>query len=107
MIIGVSTTLFFSWLCYIISLFEVWIVFGSLFLVAVCSTVLFPGCGLLLDPVVCLIVITILSLRTKRKTVTVLDFCDLRLALAVWWLAISCLWIAPVVCVFCVYLTSV
>ena len=53
MIIGVSTTLFFSWLCYIIRLFKDWIDFGSLCLVAVCFTVSFPRCGLLLNLVVC------------------------------------------------------
>ena len=101
MIISVSTTLFLSWFRHIIRIFDVWIVFGlclgrwSCLRFALLFS--FPDCGLLLDPAVCQIAITILGIRTKRKTVTVLDFCDLRLALAVWWLAVSCLRFAPAV----------
>jgi hypothetical protein len=66
MIICASTSLFFSWLYYIIHLFEVWIGFESLFLTAVCYTAPFRGCVLLLDSVLYLIAITILGKQTKR-----------------------------------------
>lgn len=49
MIICVSVTLFLSWFCHIIHIFEDWIVFGSIFLTAVSSTVPLLVCGLLLD----------------------------------------------------------
>ena len=67
MILGVSTTLCFSWLYYIISLFEVWIGFRSKFFVVISSTVSLLICGLLLISVVSLSAITILGIQTNRK----------------------------------------
>jgi hypothetical protein len=81
MIICVSTSLIFSLLYYIIRLFDVWIGFESLFLTAVCYTAPFRGCVFLLDSVVCLIAITILGKKTKRKES---DCFGLRLVFAVW-----------------------
>jgi hypothetical protein len=46
-IIYVRVTLFLSWFCYFTCIFEDWIGFRSIFIVAVSSTVSLLSCGLL------------------------------------------------------------
>ena len=67
MIIYVRVTLFLSWFCHIVRIFEDWIEFGSDFFVAVTSTISLLICGLLLISVVSLSAITILGIQINRK----------------------------------------